>query len=316
MAETHPGADAPTLLHALVCGVFYRVRRQGGRSGKHDLTARAEARGVTPAKFAQIVAGDFTGISWGALEGVLVACLAAKADLKVAMELFDQVQEWHASQPPPEEGRVARTQARGAPSWVWPPPEPDSTASDSIVIRPSLSPNPLTSDGLAEASKTPAEEVDPQDHVDAVQPQPCQPPSPDSGDDDGGGGGREDDGEEELAPATTPRARRKGSHKVSPPDPGTAADQGEFVAQMRAFRTFYGDRPLREMAKECARHPKVERPYSFGAFSTIGKNDKLPKRDLVCAYIAGCGGSDTEIDQWIEAHKRLSVPPAPHPEAD
>lgn len=112
----------------------------------------------------------------------------------------------------------------------------------------------------------------------------------------------------EIRAGEPPRPHEEqGGPWVRPPDPATATDHVEFVTQMKAFRVYKGERPLRDMAKVCARHPRVDRPYSYASFSTIGSNGKLPKRELVCAYIAGCGGTDAEIEQWVQAHTRLCL---------
>lgn len=114
----------------------------------------------------------------------------------------------------------------------------------------------------------------------------------------------------ELQEEPPPPAAQHAAAKVFDPDPRTAADPAAFVALMKEYRQFK-NKTLREMEKQCARHPRVKETYSYSSFSIIGQNGKLPKRALVLAYIAGCGGSDAEINLWLLAHRRLSVQPPP-----
>lgn len=277
--RVHPGAAPKTHLHAVICWVYHDSVFDS--RSEENVRRKAGDRGVTPAKFDQIIAGDLNGINWYALEAVLASCGATKADLQVAQDLFDQIRQGidqAIPDPPPplpprsdqdEDWAPLRTQpALQFPSWppatrplpLWPRPA-DEPAGDGAV--------PATP-GTASTGKT---------------------DTPDSNQ------------KESAKPAEHNSSRRK----PQPPDPATATNPGEYVALMKKFRIHKGERPYREMASVAEHHPQVTRPYSYASFQTIGNNGKLPKRELVRAYIAGAGGSNTEIDQWIEAHQRLSV---------
>ncbi|NUP34970.1 MAG: hypothetical protein HOU01_25140 [Streptomycetaceae bacterium] len=119
-----------------------------------------------------------------------------------------------------------------------------------------------------------------------------------------------------MTQTPAPSADDKDDHTDVSVDPWTAGDPRAFVALMQKFRVLKGERPYREMAKVCAKHPAVRRPYAYASFCTIAKSGKLPRRDLVCAYIAGAGGSDDEIDQWLKAHARLAVRSSGAPSAN
>ncbi|TDD86370.1 hypothetical protein, partial [Actinomadura rubrisoli] len=90
LEETYPGADAETRLHALLCWV-YHAPLFACRGSREAVSSKAEAKGVTPAEFSQIITGDLTGIGWWALEAVLISCGAMKADIEVALALYEQI---------------------------------------------------------------------------------------------------------------------------------------------------------------------------------------------------------------------------------
>ncbi|MEV0660446.1 hypothetical protein AB0I58_03485, partial [Spirillospora sp. NPDC050365] len=91
LEETHPGADARTRLHTLICCLYHAPLFEA-RGSRQAVADRAAARGVTSAKLRQIVAGDLSGIKWSALEAVLAACGAFQAHIEVAQNLYNQVQ--------------------------------------------------------------------------------------------------------------------------------------------------------------------------------------------------------------------------------
>jgi hypothetical protein len=328
LAETYPSATAETRLHALICWVYHAPLFES-RGSKEVVAAKAAARGVTYAKLRQIVAGDLDGIKWWALEAVLVACGASQADLEVAHDLYDQVRPSTTTIPgspwtdPAGDGgaqvrlpgdRRSRTRPSDPPAFMWVEPELDPAPGPAWPISPMAG---LTGTGTAAgprpvpAAESPGEvqgEISGEARADDAPPR-CGENVPDcvlaAG--DAAPVPHQTTEPKEEAPSAPPGPRRQGARKASAPDPYTAADCVEFVALMKKYRVFKGEPPLREMVKVCSRHPKVKRTYSYATFSTIGKNGKLPKREVVCAYIAGCGGSDTEIDQWVRAHTQLSI---------
>jgi len=299
LEETYPGCDAATRLHALVfCWVYVQVFRE--RRGREAVAERAGRRGVTPRRLSQIIAGDFAGASWAALEAVLIACDAAPADIQVAQRLYDR-------------------------SAAGPPCSTGGTPGRGEIPRPPASAAPVPTDlpctsqphhGEGRHGRAPDGDA----HRDAAPPGP-PPPAPDDTEEetatiDAGPPARSDaaalrqlpgDGDpHDGAVDHQPRAGRPSA--VHEPDPMTATTVEEFVALLKQFRLYkVGERPLREMVKAAQRHPMVDRPYSFSSLSTIGRNGKLPKRALLRAYIAGADGTAKDIERWERAHGRLSI---------
>lgn len=347
LAETHPGADAHTRLHALICCLYHAPLFEG-RGSRQTVAGKAAARGVTSAKLRQIVAGDLAGITWSALEAVLTACGAFQADIAVAQELFNQVQtadphtippakaaprvdpldDWAPVQPP-RRPRSSRTEPTGPPPWAWPEenPRPDTPAeavpSGPAPARTSVPTSDPAQDTAPDAESTGTGSTGSGD-ASAGSSVRCGPDVPGCIAAGGTTAGGADVECQDATEAATPAAQapvssagtEKADHAEIEVDPWTAGDPGGFVALMRKFRLLKGERPYREMAKVCARHPAVPRPYAFASFCTIGKNGKLPRHDLVRAYIAGAGGTDAEIDQWLKAHARLAIRPGGASSAD
>lgn len=108
----------------------------------------------------------------------------------------------------------------------------------------------------------------------------------------------------------TPEADRSCQEAVALPDPDKAATAAEFVQAMKDYREYYGDRPYREMQKRSDADPRVDPKYSHTSFCIIGRNGRLPKRDLVIAYIVGAGPRNgthqKTLDRWARAHLRLT----------
>ncbi|MFD0688138.1 hypothetical protein [Actinomadura fibrosa] len=267
----HPDGTAEKWLHAVLVWVLHDSL---AGHGDEIVVRRAGERGVPFAKYRQIIAGNFAGINWYALEAVLEACGAVRAEVQVAQELFDRFQ--------PAAPRRDPDPSAGSDFWTdtvqeWPPTRHVPPARHE----PSAHPVPPARHVPPAYPVPPAHSVPPARHEPPAHPVP---------------------------PARhEPPGRRDVPVTVAPPDPSSAQDSAQYVEMMKKFRRYKGDPPFRAMEDACRRHPRIERCYSYGSFSTIGKNGKLPKRDLVRAYIAGAGGSDAEIDQWLEAHIRLSV---------
>ncbi|NDU74183.1 hypothetical protein GWI34_16295 [Actinomadura sp. DSM 109109] len=284
LAETYPGADARTRLHALICWSYHAPLFEG-RGGRQAVAGRAAARGVTPAKLRQIVAGDLAGITWPALDAVLAACGAPRAETEVAQRLFNEVQAVDPGTIPPvkaaawtdplDDWAPVQFPRRSEQVWAWPgEQEPDTPAEPSPCTAPPVRCGPDVPGCVAAA----------------------------------GGAGPDESLADEARPVDDEAAGTAG-HADASVDPWTAGDPEAFVALMRKFRLLKGERPYRVMASVCARHPAVERPYAYASFWAIGKSGKLPRRDLVCAYIAGAGGTDAEIDEWLKARARLAIQP-------
>ncbi|MFC4056169.1 hypothetical protein ACFOY4_41335 [Actinomadura syzygii] len=291
-----------------------------------------QARGVTLAEADQVLAGDLTGVTWPLLAAILSSCGALQADIQVAHDLFDQLQQrtpppagvtdpdlrpqpdpaldpavegwvqgWRPSSAPRGSFSTSRTGTASAEDpieagleeetgRVAPPvnfaAEPWPTCGETTPAnRASTAPSETTSETTASLGGEHGPGDDHADTSDATLSGPVgQPPTAGSG----------------PANSTTTRGT------TAPPVPEAATNPKEFVALMDQYRT-YRDRSLREIEREARRHPQVERPYSFASYSTIGKNGKLPRQLLVIAFIAGCGGSRSYIDRWVEVHRRLSL---------
>lgn len=90
------------------------------------------------------------------------------------------------------------------------------------------------------------------------------------------------------------------------PDPGNARTAAEFMATLRAYRTWAGEPSYRVMENVI----RNQFPQRFAA-STIHaalKSDELPALALVRAIITACGGTSTHEQKFTSAWRQLTMP--------
>ncbi|WP_170177566.1 LamG-like jellyroll fold domain-containing protein [Thermomonospora umbrina] len=106
----------------------------------------------------------------------------------------------------------------------------------------------------------------------------------------------------------------------SPPQPQVATTAAEYVGRLRALRAWAGLTYRQvERRAESAGHSL---PHSTLA-SALGR-DKLPREDLVVAFVRACGCDEEQTAAWVETRRRLAasaetVPeqgPQPDPEPE
>jgi hypothetical protein len=98
-------------------------------------------------------------------------------------------------------------------------------------------------------------------------------------------------------------------------DPLAAETAAEFVQALKTFRISKGEKPYRDMERTCEHlNPELStrglepvQHRSYAAFSGIGKNGRLPKIQLLRAYVVGAGGTLEDLDLWEQAWKRLAT---------
>ncbi|HEX2315101.1 MAG TPA: LamG-like jellyroll fold domain-containing protein [Thermomonospora sp.] len=89
----------------------------------------------------------------------------------------------------------------------------------------------------------------------------------------------------------------------SPPEPRTAATAAEYVSRLRALRAWAG-LTYRQVERhaEAAGHSL---PHS--TLASALSRDKLPREDLVVAFVRACGCDEEETAAWVEARRRLAA---------
>ncbi|MFE0026006.1 RICIN domain-containing protein [Amycolatopsis sp. NPDC059021] len=87
------------------------------------------------------------------------------------------------------------------------------------------------------------------------------------------------------------------------PDPRTAADVPGFLAGMRQVRALTG-LSFRALERRAA---KAGDALPSSTISAALSRDKLPRADLVAAFVRACGGDDQTVEDWLAARAALVV---------
>ncbi|HEY0451144.1 hypothetical protein [Actinophytocola sp.] len=87
------------------------------------------------------------------------------------------------------------------------------------------------------------------------------------------------------------------------PDPRAAKDVAGFVAAMRALRARTG-LSFRALERNAERAGDVLPTSTINAALS---RDKLPRADLVAAFVRACGGGEHTVDAWLAARADLAV---------
>jgi hypothetical protein len=87
------------------------------------------------------------------------------------------------------------------------------------------------------------------------------------------------------------------------PDPRAARNDAEFVASLRALRTRAG-LSFRALERNAERVGDV---LPTSTISAALSRDKLPRADLVAAYVRAAGGDDATVDAWLAARTDLAT---------
>jgi hypothetical protein len=85
------------------------------------------------------------------------------------------------------------------------------------------------------------------------------------------------------------------------PGPEGAADSGEYLARLRAFRRWSGAMSLRDLARR-----------SGVPHSTLGdlfspRRSRLPRLEVVLAALRACGAHDMQVRAWERSWRELSA---------
>ncbi|MEY9210557.1 hypothetical protein NI17_024030 (plasmid) [Thermobifida halotolerans] len=85
------------------------------------------------------------------------------------------------------------------------------------------------------------------------------------------------------------------------PDPLEARNSAEFVTALEKLRLWAGSPSFRTMARRSGRSAS----WLCGA---LKQQEKLPKYELLMAFLSGCGITDKEtVQRWVTAWRRLSI---------
>lgn len=87
------------------------------------------------------------------------------------------------------------------------------------------------------------------------------------------------------------------------PDPRAAKNEAEFVASLRTLRTRAG-LSFRALERNAERAGDV---LPTSTISAALSRDKLPRADLVAAYVRAAGGDDATVQAWLAARTDLAT---------
>ncbi|MEU3792534.1 hypothetical protein AB0F07_22470 [Streptomyces fructofermentans] len=93
---------------------------------------------------------------------------------------------------------------------------------------------------------------------------------------------------------------------TAPPTP-PSTDAAAFVAALRRLKAWSG-LSYRRLERRAADEGHCL-PYSTAA--TMLGRDRLPREELVAAFVAACGIRDTEAEAWLDARTDIACGPAP-----
>jgi hypothetical protein len=85
------------------------------------------------------------------------------------------------------------------------------------------------------------------------------------------------------------------------PDPLAAATAAELVACLRAFRTWAGQPPLRQIAA------RSRQAVSYTTIQKVLTHDKLPSLTATLAILAGCGATHEYQRSFATAWRRITM---------
>jgi hypothetical protein len=279
------GSDADKLRGLMTC-----VRRRKLKHGDHTVEAIAERARAPLDRVKQVLAGEVIGLEWGSVECVLVACSADRAEIAVAMQLYDAICRTAS-----RAVFGTRHQSRGL--WPWSPlrlavPSSRAPTSAQAAATKEKGPEPSSADTSLPAAPTadpstgseaydahPATENPVTDHTVVDNPEP-----------------------EDLGHTDVPTAAGEPAQPV-----GLVA---QFRQRLIDFHQDKGELSSREMVKVVKRynreHPDAKvRLYSHVTYSRIGKGARLPTRELVSSYVIAAGGDNNDLATWGKAYHQL-----------
>ncbi|GLW89637.1 hypothetical protein [Actinokineospora globicatena] len=83
-------------------------------------------------------------------------------------------------------------------------------------------------------------------------------------------------------------------------DPGSARNTAEFAEMMRRLKLRSG-LTYRDLEREAARRGDY---LARSTLASVIANDRLPRPDLLCAFVRACG-CDDEVGRWLSARHRI-----------
>ncbi|MEV5981869.1 hypothetical protein [Streptomyces sp. NPDC052114] len=104
-----------------------------------------------------------------------------------------------------------------------------------------------------------------------------------------------------TTPLTPPPMPSAPPASCAPPTP-PATDAAAFVAALRRLKAWSGF-SYRELERRAGRAGHVM-PYSTAA-SLLGR-DRLPRKDLVVAFVVACGAGEAEVLAWVAARDAIA----------
>ncbi|MFI0407326.1 helix-turn-helix domain-containing protein [Actinomadura sp. 3N508] len=249
-------------------GLIYCVRRRK-RSG-FEQTVIAERAKLTLGRVQQVLAGDYTRVSWDAVAAVLLVLDADPADLSVAGELYEQItfpgSDWTGE--PRSPGGPVRLPATLLTLGVSSP----GVTSFWIALPTPTSTGDTAAGGRRHTPSIPA----------------AEPPI------------RQDRTEEDIETIDP-----MGVQTVA--EFTQALELFNLTHGERSLREIV--KHCSDVNTELTAETGLEiHPYSTGSYSNLirdGKKGKLSKKDLVLSYLAGCGATRAELDVWAKAYVRL-----------
>ncbi|MCT2588072.1 helix-turn-helix domain-containing protein [Actinophytocola gossypii] len=96
-----------------------------------------------------------------------------------------------------------------------------------------------------------------------------------------------------------------------PPAPESATDEAAFVAELRRLRTWSGH-SFRQLERQ-ARALGETLPHSTAA--TMLARNRLPRAELVVAFVRACGLGDDDARQWVTVRAAIADGTAAAPAA-
>lgn len=88
------------------------------------------------------------------------------------------------------------------------------------------------------------------------------------------------------------------------PDPLAARTPADYVQALRDFRTWHGEPSFRDMAARAARS---SRKAAASTLCQAAAGEDLPSQKIALAFVAGCGGSDEDLQAFATAWRRLRL---------
>ncbi|TLP66544.1 helix-turn-helix domain-containing protein [Microbispora triticiradicis] len=89
------------------------------------------------------------------------------------------------------------------------------------------------------------------------------------------------------------------------PDPLSANTPAELVDQMRRYRIWAGDLSLRELAR------RSNNAFTLKTLDMTLMRTRLPRLEVLQAFVRACGGSDDDVERWATAWRELRMQQVP-----